>query len=350
MSRTAAFTPRERRHVGHLLSVIVLLHAGGAGLLILYAAQQPRLVALGVLAYTFGLRHAFDADHISAIDNSTRKLMQRRRPALDTGFFFALGHSTVVLGLAMGIALAASSLGGKVPDLHHVGSVVGPGVSGSFLWLIGILNLLVLRDVTRAARELRRGRFDGPALERRLLERGLVTRVAGRLFGLVTRSRHMYLLGLLFGLGFDTAAEVALLGVTAGTAGTVPIGAVLALPLLFAAGMTLMDTADGVFMAKAYGWALSSPVRKVYYNLAVTSLSVLVALVVGSIQVLQVLANAFDLRGAFFGWLANLDFEALGLVILGLFAISWAGALAVWKLRRVEERWGVALSRTGDAT
>src|ERR671933_157627 len=198
MSLTAPFTPRERRHVVRLLGVIVLLHVAGAGLLALYAGEQPRLLALGALADTFGLRHAFDADHISAIDNSTRKLLQRGRRALDTGFFFALGHSTVVLVLAVGIAMAASGLGGGVPHLHDVGAVVGPGVSGAFLWAIGILNLLVLRDVVRVAGDLRRGRFDGPALDQRLLERGLVNRVAGRLFGLLTRSRHMYPLGLVF--------------------------------------------------------------------------------------------------------------------------------------------------------
>jgi high-affinity nickel-transport protein len=348
---TRTLTRREWARLGGFAGAVGGLHLLGIGLLVYYAGDYPVLTGLGWTAYLFGLRHAFDADHISAIDNSTRKLLQRGRRALDTGFFFALGHSTVVLVLAVGIAVAASGLGGEIPHLHAVGAVVGPGISGAFLWAIGILNLLVLRDVVRVAGELRRGRFDGAALEQRLLERGLVNRVAGRLFGLLTRSRHMYPLGLVFGLGFDTATEVGLLAVTAGTAsGSVPLLAILALPLLFAAGMTLMDTADGLFMAKAYGWALSSPVRKVYYNLAVTSLSVLVALVVGSIQLLQVLANALDLRGAFFGWLASLDFEVLGYVIAGLFVVSWAGALAVWKLRRVEERWGVALARTQDAT
>jgi high-affinity nickel-transport protein len=343
----AVFAPSEWRRVGSLFGAVAFLHAAGFGLLLLYAGQHPRLVALGVLAYSFGLRHAFDADHIAAIDNTTRKLLQQGRRELGTGFFFSLGHSTIVLSLAVGLALGAKAVGAELPHFKDVGGAIGAGVSGSFLWIIGILNLLVLRDIVRMVRDLRDGRFDEAALEQRLLDRGFMNRFfLGRFFRLITRSWHMYPLGVLFGLGFDTASEVGLLALTAGAAsGSVPITAILALPLLFAAGMALMDTADGVFMAKAYSWAFSSPVRKLYYNLTVTSLSVFVALVVGSVELLQVLAERLHLRNGFATWLGGLDFEILGYVIVGLFAVTWAAAMAVWRLRRIEERW---LARTGE--
>jgi nickel/cobalt transporter (NiCoT) family protein len=343
----AAFSPPEWRRVGSLSGAVALLHVAGFGLLALYASPHPQLVALGMLAYSFGLRHAFDADHISAIDNTTRKFLQQGRCELGTGFFFSLGHSTIVLSLAVALVVGAKAVGAEIPHFQEVGGTIGAGVSGSFLWIIGILNLVVLRDIARMVRDLRGGRFDEAALEQRLIDRGFMNRFfIGRFFGLITRSWHMYPLGVLFGLGFDTASEVGLLAVTAGAAsGSVPITAVLALPLLFAAGMALMDTADGVFMAKAYGWAFSSPVRKVYYNLTVTSLSVFVALLVGSVELLQVLADRLHLRSGFAAWIGGLNFEILGYVIVGVFAVTWAGALVVWRLRRVEERW---LARPGE--
>ena len=343
------FTPAERRRLGGLFGVVALLHLAGFGLLALYGGAHPGLVALGILAYSFGLRHAFDADHIAAIDNTTRRFLQQGRRELGTGLWFSLGHSTVVLALAVALAAGAQAVSAGMPQLREVGGAIGASVSGSFLWVIGILNLLVLRDVLRTVGELRDGRFDEAALEQRLLDRGLMNRfLIGRLFRLITRGRHLYALGLLFGLGFDTATEVGLLALTAESAGNVPLAAIVALPLLFAAGMALMDTADGVFIAKAYGWAFSSPVRRVYYNLTVTSLSVFVALAVGTVELLQVLGDRLHLHGPVFGWLHGLDFEVLGYVIVALFVLTWAGAAAVWKLRRVEQRWGVALMRTGD--
>jgi nickel/cobalt transporter (NiCoT) family protein len=309
---------------------VALLHVLGWGLFAWYATGNPALAGLGILAYTFGLRHAFDADHIAAIDNTTRKFLQDGRRSLGVGFWFSLGHSSVVFGLATGLAVAASTVKSHIPSFQHWGAYVGTGVSGTFLLLIGLLNLVVLLDIVGIFRGMRRGELDEQRLEERLLDRGLMSRgLLRRLGGRVTKSWHMYPLGILFGLGFDTATEVGLLALSAGAATHhVPFLAVLSLPLLFAAGMSLMDTADGAFMAYAYGWAFSNPVRKVYYNITVTTLSVAVALGIGGIEILQVAARAT--------WV---DFNTLGYGIVGLFVLTWAVSALVWKGRRIEERW-----------
>jgi high-affinity nickel-transport protein len=338
-----AFSPGEWRRLAGFGGAVLWLHLAGWGLLLYYASAKPVLVGLGTLAYTFGLRHAFDADHIAAIDNTTRKLRQQGQRPLGVGFFFSLGHSTVVFALAVGLALAASAVKAHIPGFQQVGSIIGASVSGTFLVIIGVLNLLVLVDVIRIAREMRQGRLDEERLERRLMDRGLMNRAfLGRAFRLISRSWDLYPLGVLFGLGFDTASEVGLLALTAGAAGGgTPVLAIVALPLLFAAGMSLMDTADGVFMSKAYGWAFSSPVRKVFYNITVTAMSVAVALGIGAVELLQVLVNRLDLRGGFWSWLGGLDFGTLGYVVVGTFVVTWAVAFAVWKTRRIEERWSV---------
>jgi nickel/cobalt transporter (NiCoT) family protein len=312
---------------------VALLHVAGWGLLAWYAPTNPALVGLGTLAYTFGLRHAFDADHIAAIDNTTRKFLQDGRKPLGVGFFFSLGHSSVVLALAGGLAAATTTVKASLPELRHWGGTIGTGVSGTFLLLIGVLNLLVLVDVLRIFRELRRGALDEERLEARLLDRGLMSRgLLRRLGDRIHSSWQMYPLGLLFGLGFDTASEVGLLALSAGAAGRqMPFAAVLALPLLFAAGMSLLDTADGAFMSHAYGWAFASPVRKVYYNITVTALSVTVALGVGGVELLQVAARA-----------AWFDLNTLGYGVVGLFVLTWATSAVVWKASRFEERWAVA--------
>ena len=317
----------ERLRLSALGAAIAALHIAGWTLFAWYSHTNPALAGLGTLAYTFGLRHAFDADHIAAIDNTTRKFLQEEKRSLSVGFFFSL---------VTALAVAASTVRAKLPGLQHVGGTIGTGVSGTFLWVIGVLNLLVLLDIARIARELRRGRLDEERLEARLLERGLMNRLfIGRLAGRIRSSWQMYPLGVLFGLGFDTATEVGLLAISAGVATKqVPFLAVLSLPLLFAAGMSLMDTIDGAFMSKAYGWAFSNPVRKVYYNLTVTSLSVLVALVIGTVELLQVST----------GWLASVDFGTLGYAIVGLFVLTWAVSVGWWKVRRVEERWSGSLS------
>jgi high-affinity nickel-transport protein len=312
---------------------VALLHVLGWGLFAWYSASNPALAGLGVLAYTFGLRHAFDADHIAAIDNTTRSFLQQGKRPLGVGFFFSLGHSTVVFALATGLAVAASTVKAKLPSFQTWGGYVGAGVSGVFLLAIGVLNLLVLLDIVRIFRDMRRSGLDEARLEERLLDRGLMSRgLLRRLGARITSSWHMYPLGILFGLGFDTATEVGLLALSAGAATHhVPFLAILSLPLLFAAGMSLMDTADGAFMTHAYGWAFSSPVRKVYYNLTVTTLSVTVALGIGLIELLQVAAHSM--------WL---DFNTLGYGMVALFVLTWGISAVVWKTRRIEERWGAA--------
>jgi nickel/cobalt transporter (NiCoT) family protein len=320
---------------------VLLLHVLGWGLFIFYSSANPALAGLGTLAYTFGLRHAFDADHIAAIDNTTRKMLAEGKRPLGVGFFFSLGHSTIVFSLATGLALAAGAVNSQIPSFQTYGSYIGASVSGTFLWVIGILNLLVLIDIVRIFFDVKRGGYDEERLEERLLDRGFMNRFfIGRLARRITKSWHMYPLGVLFGLGFDTASEVALLALAAGVATHhVPFLAVLSLPLLFAAGMSLMDTADGAFMSHAYGWAFSNPVRKVYYNITVTSLSVAVALVVGSVELLQVLSARLSLDTGFWSWLNELDFGTLGYGIVALFVLTWAVSYGVWKVRRIEERW-----------
>lgn len=310
---------------------VLLLHLLGWGLFLYYSRSNPALAGLGTLAYTFGLRHAFDADHIAAIDNTTRKFLQDGKRSLGVGFFFSLGHSSIVFALTVGLATAASSVNAHLPAFQHYGGFIGASVSGTFLLLIGLLNLLVLGDVIRVFREMKRGDYDKEALEKRLLDRGLMSRFfLKRLGDRIDKSWKMYPLGALFGLGFDTATEVGLLAIAAGVATHhVPFLAIISLPLLFAAGMSLMDTADGAFMSHAYGWAFSNPVRKVYYNITVTSLSVAVALVIGGIELLQVTA----------GTLTSLDFGEIGYVVVALFVATWAVSAVLWRTRRIEERW-----------
>ncbi len=316
------------------------LHVAGWGLFGYYATREPALAGLGLLAYSFGLRHAFDADHIAAIDNTTRKLLQEGRRPLSTGFFFSLGHSTIVFSLAAGLAVAARAVNSHLATFQAYGGTIGAGVSGIFLWLIAIANLVVLIDIARIFRGLRRGHDEGQ-LEERLVQRGLLGRLfLGRLLGFVSKSWHMYPLGLLFGLGFDTATEIGLLALAAGVATHhVPILAVLSLPLLFAAGMSLLDTADGIVMTHAYGWAFRNPVRRVYYNLTVTGLSVAVAAAIGTVELLQVAAGRLALQGPFWAWLERLDLGTLGYGVVGLFLLSWVVSVTIWKTGRIEDRW-----------
>ena len=340
-----SFDRGERLRLAGFFGGVGLLHIAGWGLLLMYGWRDPAFLALGGLAYTFGLRHAFDADHISAIDNTTRKLLQERKQPVGVGFFFSLGHSTVVFLIAVALGVAAKWIvEGVVSDrgeLRSIGGAVGTLVSGSFLILIGIVNLVILLDIIRVYRRMQGGGYDRGSLEHELVAGGLMTRVFGRLFRLIRHSWQMYPIGFLFGLGFDTASEVALLAISAGAAakGT-PILAVIALPLIFAAGMSLMDTADGAFMSKAYSWAFASPVRKVFYNLTVTSLSVFVALFVGVVELAQILIRLVGLHGPVFDAVAGFDFVGMaGFVIVGAFVLAWAGAFTIYKVRRIDERW-----------
>jgi nickel/cobalt transporter (NiCoT) family protein len=346
-----SFDPGERRRLAALFGSVGLLHLAGWGLLLVYGASHPALLALGGLAYTFGLRHAFDADHISAIDNTTRKLLQSGRRPVSVGFFFSLGHSTVVFVIAVALGFAVRWIvQGVVSDhgeLRSVGGAVGTLVSGTFLIVIGVLNLLILLDIVRVYRNMRQGKYDRDGLEHELLSGGLMTRLFGRIFRVINHSWQMYPVGFLFGLGFDTASEVALLAISAGAAAQgLPFGAVIALPLIFAAGMSLMDTLDGAFMSKAYLWAFASPIRKVYYNLTITSLSVFVALFVGVVELVQIMIQVLGLHGAVFQAIASFDFIGkLGYVIVGAFVLTWIAAFAFYKLRRIDERWSAAVDK-----
>ena len=351
----------QRRSLIGMGAVVVGLHV--VGFAILFGVVAPAhsalgragvfTVGIGMTAYTLGLRHAFDADHISAIDNTTRKLLQEGKRPLSAGFWFSLGHSSIVFGLAFLISIGVRALNGPVRQhhsaFHQTFSAIGTGVSGAFLYLIAAINLVILVGILRVFREMKSRHYDEAALERQLDSRGFMNRICGGLTRAVTRPRQMYPIGALFGLGFDTATEVALL-VIAGSAGAagLPWYGVLCLPVLFAAGMSLMDTADGLFMNFAYGWAFSKPVRKVFYNLTITGLSVAIALVVGTIEVGGLLASQLSLTGSFWTWLESIDLNALGFVIVGLFVVTWVAAVMVWRVGRIEERWTAHL-RDGPA-
>jgi high-affinity nickel-transport protein len=354
----AALTPAEWRRAGGLATVIVGLHV--IGFFILLAVVVPEHynlgpsgvfgVGLGITAYTLGLRHAFDADHIGAIDNTTRKLMSEGQRPLSVGFFFSLGHSSIVFGLGVLVVLGVRGLSGAVADdgstLHAAAGLLGPVVSGSFLFLIGVLNLVLLVSIVRIFGRMRRGEFDEAELEEQLQRRGFMIRFYGRATRAITKPWQMYPLGCLFGLGFDTATEVALLVLAgAGAAGGLPFYAILCLPILFAAGMTLIDTLDGAFMNFAYGWALSRPIRKVFYNMTITGLSVAVALLIGTIELLSVLADKLSLKGGVWDLVTSLDLNLVGYGVVGLFVATWALALAIWHFGRIEERWSTNLQR-----
>lgn len=320
-------------------SSVGALHIVGVACLLFSAANHPQLLGLGFLAYIFGLRHAFDADHIAAIDNTVRKLIQQKQDPLGVGFFFSLGHSTVVFMMAVATGLLAQWAKNNIPQLQHIGGILGTAVSGGFLILIGVLNLIVLIDIYRVFTEMRQKACDENRLDELLQARGFMGRFLNPLFRFVSRSWHIYPIGFLFGLGFDTASEIALLALSAGVAkSSVGILGIIALPLLFTAGMSLLDTADGVFMTTAYSWAFSNPVRKIFYNMTVTSLSVAVALFIGIIELAQVLTPELGLRTGIWAWLQNWNFGSIGYVVAALFILTWSASYGIWKFGRVEER------------
>jgi high-affinity nickel-transport protein len=322
-------------------AVILGLHLLGLAALLPAARAHPALLGMGFLAYTLGLRHAFDADHIAAIDNTVRKLVRQDHSPMGVGFYFSLGHSTVVFLMVLATVFVARWTQQALPHFQVVGGLIGTIASGAFLILIGLLNLFIWLDIYLIFQQMRRGAYDAEELERLLLSRGLISRVAGPLFRLINRSWHVYPLGFLFGLGFDTASEIALLALSAGAAAhALPAWGILALPLLFAAGMSLMDTADGVFMTTAYRWAFATPLRKTYYNLTVTGLSVVAALLIGLIELTQVLTHALGLTAGFWGRLQALDFGWIGYLLVGLFILTWSLSYGAWRLLRIEEPLG----------
>lgn len=355
-----ALRPGEWGRLGVMTLVILALNGFGWGIFVFtvlpHHFQYEKLgVGLGVAftAWTLGVRHAFDADHISAIDNVTRKLMAEGKRPLSTGFFFALGHSTVVVAVGVGITIAAKAVFGAVVDPNStyetLGGAIGTITSAGFLYLIALLNLIVLAGIAKVFRDMRRGTFDEAELERQLQARGLMWRFFGRFMKSINRTWQMFFVGLIFGIGFDTATEVVLLAATAYAATSgLPFYAVLALPLLFSGGMTLFDTLDGCFMNFAYGWAFARPVRKVYYNLVITGLSIAAAFLIGTIEMLGVLTSEMHLSGPFWDFMANFNINEAGFAIAGLFAGTWIVALAFWRFGKVEARWQQGLA-TADA-
>jgi high-affinity nickel-transport protein len=345
----------EWTRLGGMAGFVVALHVIGWGILVGVVTPQHYKVGadvfgvgMGVTAYTLGMRHAFDADHIAAIDNTTRKLMGEGKRPLSVGFWFSLGHSSIVFGLAVLLSLGVKAVGGPVRDghsqLHNVAGWVGTTVSGAFLYLIAFINLLILAGIWKVFRQMRGGVFDEAALEEHLNNRGFMNRILGRVMKSITKPWQMYPLGLLFGLGFDTATEIALLVLAgSGAASGLPWYAILCLPVLFAAGMSLLDTIDGSFMNFAYEWAFSKPVRKVYYNMTITGLSVAVAFIIGTVELLGLIADKAKLHGAFWDWVGGLDLNIVGYVIVGLFFVTWAVAMAVWKFGGIEEKWSAGL-------
>jgi high-affinity nickel-transport protein len=307
----------------------------------------------GILAYTLGMRHAFDADHISAIDNTTRKLMAEGKRPLSVGFWFSLGHSSVVFVLAMllnfGIRFLDDQVKNDSSGLHHWTNIIGTSVSGVFLYVIAILNIVILASITKVFLNIRRGAYDEEALEVQLNQRGLMNRLFGSFARRIDKPWKMYPVGVLFGLGFDTATEVGLL-VLSGTAvaSGLPFWAILSLPILFAAGMSLFDTLDGCFMNFAYGWAFSRPIRKVYYNIVITALSVAIALFIGTIELFGLLGQELNLQGSYWSWMGNFNINRAGFVIVGVFVVVWAAALLVWRFGQIESRWEAAAERSRE--
>jgi high-affinity nickel-transport protein len=311
-------------------------------------------VGLGVAitAWFLGFRHAFDADHISCIDNTTRKLMADGQRPLGTGFFFSFGHSTVVVAVGVGITIAARAVFGAVVDpssaYETAGGAIGTTLSACFLYLIAVLNLIVLAGIFKVFREMRSGTYDEAELESQLQARGLMYRFFGRFMRSINHTWQLYLVGLVFGIGFDTTTEVLLLAATAYAAiQGLPYYAVLALPLLFSGGMMLFDTLDGTFMNFAYGWAFAKPVRKVYYNLVITGLSIGAAFIVGTIEILGIVTTEADLHGAFWDAMANFNINVAGFCIAGLFIGVWAVALIYWRVGKVEDRWTANVAPAG---
>ena len=358
-----ALSPREWSRVAGMAAVVIGLNVAGWLMLLTATGHHYHLsktglfgIGTGVLAYTLGMRHAFDADHIAAIDNTTRKLMAEGKRPLSVGFFFSLGHSSIVFGLALFLNFGIRALDSQVKSgssgLHKWTNIVGTSVSGFFLYLIAALNVVILVSIIRVFADMRKGKYDDEELEEQLNKRGLMNRFLGGLARRIDTSWKMYPVGVLFGLGFDTATEVALL-VLSGTAvaSGLPFYAVLSLPLLFAAGMCLFDTLDGCFMNFAYGWAFSRPIRKVYYNIIITGLSVAVAFVIGTIELVGLLSTELDLHGAFWDAMAGFNINRAGFIIVGLFVVTWAVALGIWRFGRIEARWdrSAALARTETA-
>jgi len=335
-------SPGETRSkIVALYALLAVANAGAWALAFVAFSGRPLLLGTALLAYTFGLRHAVDADHISAIDNVTRKLMQAGKKPVSVGFFFSLGHSTIVVALSAAIAFAATLVRASMPGLESIGGVLGTSISALFLYAIAAINIVVLVEVYRTFRRVRHGEdVADVAIDANRTGGGLWCRLFGPLMRLIGSSWQMYPLGVLFGLGFDTATEVGILGIAALEAGKgLPVYTIMLFPLLFTAGMCLLDTTDGVLMLGAYGWAFVKPVRKLYYNLNITLVSVLVAVLVGTIEALSIIGPQLGYHGALWDAVARMsdNFGLIGLAIIGIFVLSWFVSTAIYRLRRYDE-------------
>jgi nickel/cobalt transporter (NiCoT) family protein len=356
-------TPVEKRRTTGMYFSILLMHVLGFALFIGYVLPAHYKffgIGLSITAYTLGLRHAFDADHISAIDNTTRKVMNERhgtgkpRP-FSFGYFFSLGHSTIVFVIGVGIIVAEKAVLPAVThsssSLQSFGGTFGTIVSAAFLFLIGLLNLVVLAGIVKVFRSMRRGQYNEAELERQLENRGFFYRFFGKWMKVINKEWQLYPVGVVFGMGFDTATEVALLTTTALLASEhIAWQAIIALPILFTAGMCLMDTTDGVFMNLAYGWAFFNPVRKVFYNLAITGLSVAICFFIGGIETLSLVpleVHGVSQTGGFWGFMYNFNINTAGFVIVGLFIATWAAAILIWRYGHIEEKWSARLQGAG---
>ena len=361
-----ALSRDEKRRLWAMFGFIAFLHIAGALLMWAATSGNYKLAdgsmfgwGTAALAYTLGMRHAFDADHISAIDNTTRKLMADGQRPLGVGFFFSLGHSSVVAALAIILNFGIVAVGAQLKDenssLHHYTGLVGVTVSGTFLMLIAILNLIVMVSIVKVFFKMRQGAYSEEELEKHLDSRGFFMRFFGPIAKRIDKSWKMYPLGLLFGLGFDTATEVGLL-ILAGSSviAGLPWWAIISLPLFFAGGMSLLDTIDGSFMNFAYGWAFSKPVRKVYYNIIITALSVGTAMFIGALELSQVLAQQLELSGGYWNWANSINLNSAGYIIVATFAVVWIIALLVWRFGKIEDRWHDAAHKAqtarGEAT
>jgi high-affinity nickel-transport protein len=346
-------TSSHRRPIIAVYAILLAANLAAWAWAFLVFREQPILLGTALLAYGFGLRHAVDADHIAAIDNVTRKLMQEGRRPVSVGLFFALGHSAVVVLAAAGIALSATALEGGFAQWKSVGGAVSTIVSATFLFAIAAMNLLIFRAVWLTFRQVRRGRtYVEEDFDLLLNKRGVAARVFRPLFRLITRSWHMFPLGFLFGLGFETATEVALLGMsTTEAAKGVSVWSVMVFPALFAAGMSLVDTTDGILMLGAYDWANVKPIRKLYYNMTITLVSVVVAVLVGGIEALGLIGDQFEMSGWVWDGVGALNdnFNNLGFIIIGVFIAAWLMSVLIYRYRRYDALEIAAIPRSVEA-
>ncbi len=339
MTSAISLSRNEKIKIATIFSVLAIITAIGFSAAFVIGKIAVVLGGLGIVAYVFGLRHGVDADHIAAIDNTTRKLMQDGKKPCTVGMWFSLGHSTVVVALIIGLIFATRAVTTNIPALQSAGAIVGTLVSGSFLWIIGFINAVIVIGIYKIFQTLKQGKLNQAELDNLLENRGFMNRYFRPLFKLITKPWHIYPVGVLFGLGFDTASEVALIAISVGigVSTSIPVYYILVLPLLFTCGMVTVDTADGVAMRVAYGWAFLNPIRKIYYNLTVTVISVLVAWAIGTIELLQVLSTELNLTGLFWSWLNTVNFEMIGFSIIGIFILSWLVSFGFWRYKKYDK-------------